>query len=154
MLRIAISLMANMQYNENKFGDLMSKVIRPISNELNNLSKQTIEAAIKVHKSLGPGLLESVYEACLVHELRIMGLKVESQAIVPIHYNGITVNANLRMDLLVENLLIVEIKSVEELEDLHTAQLLTYLKLMDLRLGLILNFNTIMLKDGIQRVAN
>lgn len=146
--------MANMQYNENKFGDLMSKVIRPISNELNNLSKQTIEAAIKVHKSLGPGLLESVYEACLVHELRIMGLKVESQAIVPIHYNGITVNANLRMDLLVENLLIVEIKSVEELEDLHTAQLLTYLKLMDLRLGLILNFNTIMLKDGIQRVAN
>ena len=132
----------------------MPKEIVPISSKVNDLSKQTLEAALKVHKSLGPGLLESVYEACLVHELRKMGLKVETQTMVPIHYDGIIVNANLRMDLLVENQLIVEIKSVNELEDIHTAQLLTYLRLMNLRLGLILNFNKIMLKDGIQRVAN
>ena len=132
----------------------MSKAIEPISEELNQLAKLTLDAAMKVHRTLGPGLLESVYEACLVYELRKMGLNVENQVFVPVHYDGIIVSANLRIDLMVENQLAVELKTVEELSDLHTSQLLTYLKLMDLRLGLLLNFNTVMLMDGMKRVAN
>ena len=132
----------------------MQKVIEPISDELNDLATLTIDAAMKVHKTLGPGLLESVYEACLLYELRKIGLSVESQTLVPVQYDGVIVNANLCIDILVENKLAVEIKTVEGLADIHTAQLLTYLKLMNLRLGLLLNFNTVMLIDGLKRVAN
>jgi len=120
----------------------------------NELSTIIIGAAIEVHKQLGPGLLESAYEHCLAYELRLMGLDVKQQVALPIVYKGIKLDAGYRIDLLVEDKVIVEIKAVEVLADIHTAQLLTYLKLKDLKLGLLINFNTVLLKDGIKRIVN
>ncbi len=120
----------------------------------NELSGLTIQAAIAVHRALGPGLLESVYQVCLVHELKSMGLRVEEQVAVPIIYRGQRLANDLRIDLLVEDRLLVEIKAVEELHPIHTAQLLTYLKLTNRKLGLLINFNTTKLVDGLERVMN
>jgi GxxExxY protein len=120
----------------------------------NEISSQIIGAAIEVHKHLGPGLLESSYEACLIHELRECGLEVKSQVLVPVFYKGLEINAGYRVDILVEDRVIIEVKSVEKLDGIHTAQLLTYLRLTELKLGLLINFNSMRLIDGVKRVAN
>jgi len=120
----------------------------------NEIASKVIGAAIEVHKQLGPGLLESTYETCLVYELKQMGLEVKQQLALPIIYKEVKLDASYRIDLLVENKVILEIKSVEALANIHTAQLLTYLKLKGLKLGLLINFNTVFLKDGLKRIAN
>lgn len=120
----------------------------------NEISSQIIGAAIEVHKHLGPGLLESSYEACLLFELRQMGLNVKSQVALPISYKGLRLEADYRIDILVEEKVIIEIKAVDELADIHTAQILTYLKLTNLKLGLIINFNSVKLVNGLKRVVN
>mgnify|MGYP001544260857 CR=1 FL=1 len=119
--------------------------------EEERLASVIVDAAIKVHSALGPGLLESVYEACLVHELRLRGHRVETQVVLPIHYEGMTIESGLRLDLRIDGLAIVELKATEKLSLVHEAQLLTYLKLGGLRLGFLLNFNVPLMKDGIQR---
>ena len=132
---------------------IMSTNYREPTEEQNELARLAVHAAYKIHKSLGPGLLENVYEACMVHELRKMGLTVESQILIPIHYDGIILNSNLRIDLLINNELLIEIKAVEKQQEIYQAQVLTYLKLMNKKLGLLINFNTVVIKDGIQRVV-
>ncbi|GET21867.1 GxxExxY protein [Prolixibacter denitrificans] len=120
----------------------------------NELSKIAFEAGLKVHKALGPGLLESAYEECLYFELYKLNLRVEKQKALPLIYEEVKLDAGYRVDLLVENKLVLEIKSVEALNDLHLAQILTYLKLSHSRLGLLMNFNTVLFKDGVRRVIN
>ena len=120
----------------------------------NEISSKIIGAAIEVHKQLGPGLLESTYETCLAYELKQMGLDVKQQQALPLVYKEVKLDAGYRIDLLVENKVIVEIKSVEALADIHTAQLLTYLKLKDLKLGLLINFNSVRVIDGLKRILN
>ena len=121
------------------------------SDELSNL---IIGAAIEVHRILGPGLLESTYEQCLCHELTLKNISFERQKPLPVTYKGICLNCGYRLDILVEKLVIVELKTVEHIEPIHEAQLLTYLKLSDLWLGLLVNFNVPVLKDGIRRIVN
>lgn len=120
----------------------------------NELSTIIIGLAIEVHKQLGPGLLESSYEHCLAYELRANGLNVKQQVALPIVYKEVKLDAGYRIDLLIEDKVIIEIKVVDALADIHTAQLLTYLKLKDLKLGLLINFNTLLLKTGIKRIVN
>ncbi len=120
----------------------------------NGISQQIIGAAIAVHRELGPGLLESAYEACLKYELKEAGLEVESQVAQPVIYKGLGLECGYRLDLLVENLVIVELKAVEALLPIHEAQLLTYLRLRHLWLGLLINFNVPVLKQGIKRIVN
>lgn len=120
----------------------------------NEVSGKVIRAAIAVHRELGPGLLESVYQVCLMAELKSMGLHVEEQVAVPIVYRGERLANSLRIDLLVEDRVVVEIKAVEDLHPIHMAQLLTYLRLTKKKLGLLINFNTTKLVDGIERVMN
>ena len=123
--------------------------------DINHLSSDVIKAAINVHKELGPGLLESVYQACMDIELRDMGLGVSTEVPVPIRFRGKELTGqNLRLDLLVENILVVELKSVNQVNDVHKKQLLTYLKLSQKPLGLLINFNEVLLKDGITRIVN
>ena len=119
-----------------------------------SLSYQVIGCALEVYKILGPGLLESVYEKALIHELTLKGMTVKSQVEVARNYKGVNVGEGLRLDLLVNDELIVELKSVEELKPVHYKQLLTYLKLMDKPVGLLINFNVNDLMDGIKRVRN
>jgi GxxExxY protein len=121
---------------------------------INEVSGQIVDAAMKVHTALGPGLLESAYEGCLLHELRKRGLRVEKQVALPVVYDGVQIDVGYRIDLLVEDLVIVELKSVEALAPIHEAQLLTYLKLSDKRLGLLINFNVLHVKDGVKRRVN
>lgn len=120
----------------------------------NEISQQIIGAAIAVHRELGPGLLESAYEACLQYELKQTVLAVESQVVQPVSYKGVTLECGYRLDLLIENLVIVELKTVETLLPIHDAQLLTYLRLRNLWLGLLINFNVPILKQGIKRIVN
>jgi GxxExxY protein len=122
--------------------------------KINKITEAIIGAAIEVHRTLGPGLLESAYEACLVYELQSKGLKVEQQKPVPVIYHQVKLDCGYRLDLLVEAQVIVEIKSVEEISPVHQAQLLSYLKLTGLHTGLIINFNVKLLKHGIQRLVN
>ncbi len=123
--------------------------------ELNELSSMIIRAAINVHKELGPGLLESVYQKCLVIELNLMGLEVEAEVPLPVNYKGQKVDdQGFRIDVLVENRVVVELKSVEKIQRVHPKQLLTYLKLANKELGLLINFNVVLLKDGIKRIVN
>lgn len=122
--------------------------------ELNKISEEIIGAAMQVHTTLGPGLLESAYEACLKYELEQKGLKVLSQVGLPVFYKGVKIDIGYRIDLLVEDAVIVELKSVKELTPLHNAQLLSYLKLSELQLGLLINFNVVRLKSGIKRMVN
>ena len=119
----------------------------------NSLSKEIIGAAIEVHRVLGPGLLESAYQNCLERELTLRDLKFEKEKQIPIEYKGIKLDCGYRLDFLVEGLVIIELKAVEKILPIHKAQVLTYLKLQNLKLGLILNFNVPMLKDGIKRLA-
>src|SRR4051794_3553727 len=111
-----------------------------------------IGAAIEVHRVLGPGLLESVYERCLVHELRHRGIEVERQVPLPVVYKGYSLDSELRMDLVLPGRLIIEVKSVDQIHPIHEAQLLTYMKLSGIHLGLLLNFNVLVLRDGIKRM--
>jgi GxxExxY protein len=122
--------------------------------DLNELSGKIIGAAMKVHSALGPGLLESAYEKCLEYELNLQGMQVVSQIKLPITYGEITIEAGYRIDLLVENEIILEIKTVDCFAPINQAQLLSYLKLAKKRLGLLLNFHTVHLKDGIKRMVN
>ena len=117
------------------------------------LAKQVVDAAFKVHTTLGPGLLESVYETCLAHELAARGVPIQRQLALPISYGEIQLDAALRLDLVIGDRVIVELKSVEALLPIHHSQLMTYLKLSRLRLGLLINFNTRLLRDGIKRIA-
>ena len=125
----------------------------PIPVETEAIASQVVEAAFRVHRALGPGLLESVYEICLCHELEKMGVAVKRQMDLPVQYNDITVDAGLRLDVFAGNSVIVELKAVETMLPLFEAQLLTYLKLSNQRLGLLINFNTKLLKDGIKRIV-
>ncbi len=122
--------------------------------DLNSISGAIVDAAFHIHSTLGPGLLESVYEVVLAHELEKRGLKVERQKPVPIEFEGIRFDEGFRADLIVENCVVVELKSVEELSRVHAKQLLTYLRLLDYRLGLLLNFGAPVIKDGIRRIVN
>lgn len=121
---------------------------------INDISGKIIECAIRVHKELGAGLLENAYEACLLFELHKEGLKARRQVQMPVEYSGVKIDVGYRLDLLVEEQVIVELKSVEKTLPIHEAQILTYLKLSGLKLGLLLNFNEKVLKDGIKRIAN
>lgn len=122
--------------------------------ELNEISEKIIGCAIKVHKALGPGLLESTYEVCLVYELQKAGLKVESQLALPVIYDGIKLDAGYRIDLLVEDSVIVELKAIDSLLPIHEAQVLSYLKLSGKKIGLLINFNVKLLVNGVKRLAN
>lgn len=126
---------------------------RPIPPRTEEVAKFVIDAAFKVHTALGPGLLESVYEACLVHEPNQKALNVESQVSLPVVYEGMKIEAGIRLDILVEKQLIVEVKAVDNIIPVYKAQLLTYLKLSGIRLGLLINFNGIHLRDGITRLV-
>ena len=122
--------------------------------DINQLSGQIIDAAMKVHSALGPGLLESAHEACLAHELRKRGFNVESQLPLPLCYDGVKIDVGYRADLFVEGAVIVELKSVDRIAPIHEAQLLSYLRLSGCQLGLLINFNVLHSKDGIKRMAN
>lgn len=121
---------------------------------INQISGEIVDAAMKVHTALGPGLLESAYEGCLKHELTKRGLKVLSQVTLPVIYDGVKIDVGYRMDLLVEDAVIMELKAVERLTPLNEAQLLSYLKLSGRKLGLLINFNVEHLRNGIKRIAN
>lgn len=121
---------------------------------LNKLTEQIIGLAITVHKSLGPGLLESAYETCLVHEFTKAGLRFERQKTLSVKYDGIEIDNGYRMDLLVEDSVVLELKAVEKIDPIHQAQLLTYLKLSGKKVGLLINFNVKLLKNGIHRMIN
>jgi GxxExxY protein len=120
--------------------------------EINALTEQIIGAAIEVHRQLGPGLLESTYKACVAHELRLRGFTVEAEKEMPIRYKNMVVEKAYRIDLLVEGKVIVELKSIEKTIPIHEAQLLTYLRLSNVTVGLLINFNVKLLKDGIKRM--
>jgi GxxExxY protein len=122
--------------------------------EYPEITEKVIAAALKIHSAIGPGVLESVYKTCLQHELRKAGLAARSEVILPVIYDGIRMDSGYRIDLLVEDLLIVELKCVESLLPIHKAQLLTYLRLANKPIGLLLNFNGVHLRDGIKRVLN
>ena len=122
--------------------------------EINELSSKIIGAAIEVHKALGPGLLELAYEECVCHELSLRGLSLERQKPLTVRYKGIELDCGYRLDVVVENVIILELKSCEKIEEIHKAQLLTYLKLSGLKVGLLLNFNVPVMRDGIVRIVN
>ena len=125
----------------------------PIPQYLEVLAKETVDAVYQVHTTLGPGLLESVYERCLAYELSTRSIRVEAQVPFPVFYKDIKLDAGLRIDLLIEDQLIVEVKSVEIMHPVFEAQLLTYLKLTGRRLGFLINFNVPLIKDGIKRMV-
>lgn len=120
--------------------------------ESNSLTGKIIGAAIEVHRTLGPGLLESTYEACLIYELRLRHLKVDQQKPIPVFYKDVYLECGYRLDLVVEDLVIVEIKSVNSIVPIHEGQLLSYLKMSDYKIGLLINFNVRFLKEGIRRL--
>lgn len=120
----------------------------------NELAKIVVDAALKIHKTLGPGLLESVYQAVLAHELRARGLKVEAEVSIPVVYESIRIETAFRADLIVEGCLLIELKSVEQVAPVHKKQVLTYLRLTEIKLGLLINFNEELIKNGIHRVVN
>jgi len=120
----------------------------------NELAKIVVDLCLKIHKTLGPGLLESVYEEALIYELKKLGIPVERQAGIPVTYEDVKMDIGFRADVLVENKLIVELKSIESILPIHKKKLLTYLKLANMKLGLLVNFNVDLIKDGIFRVAN
>jgi GxxExxY protein len=121
---------------------------------LEAIGKEIVDAAVKVHRVLGPGLLESAYQQCLVHELRQRGLNVRTELVMPIVYEGQKIDAGYRLDVLVENVVVVENKTVSEILPIHQAQLLTYLKLSNCQLGYLLNWNVKLMKNGIKRMVN
>ncbi len=132
----------------------MNRKVREVSQYANALSRKTLDAAMKVHTTLGPGLLESAYEHCLCYELGRQGIKTARQVALPITYEGIHIDAGYRIDILVEQEIIVELKTVETLLPVHQAQLLSYLRLSGKQLGLLINFHVASLRNGIKRMVN
>ena len=130
-----------------------SRPFEPIPPDVEAIGKKVLDAAYTVHTDLGPGLLESVYEACLAYELRKQNLNIETQAVVPVKYQDVFVETGLRLDLWVEKSVIVELKAVETMHPLYDAQLLTYLKITGCRLGFLINFNVKRLKEGVKRMV-
>jgi GxxExxY protein len=126
----------------------------PLDPVTNKLSGQMVDAAFQVHRELGPGLIESVYEHCFAAELRHRGIAFVRQAPIQIIYRDVSLDAGLRLDFLVENVIVLELKAVEELHPVHSAQLLSYLRLANKPLGLLINFNVIRIRDGIERIIN
>jgi len=133
------------------YGDTEKTPRKDLSEKEEALAASIVDAAVRVHSTLGPGLLERVYEVCLKRELELRGHKVETQVAVPITYEGFTLDAGLRLDMVVDGLAIIELKAVELVLPVHEAQLLTYLKLSGFRLGFLLNFNVKLMKNGISR---
>ncbi len=132
------------------------KTLEPAENaELYNhqLSRKVIGCAIEVHRNLGPGLLESTYQKCLTHEMHIAGLSFQAQLPIPVYYKGVNLDCGYRLDFLVDDFLVVELKAVEAISNLHQAQLLTYMRLAEAPIGLVINFNVKFLKDGIRKCA-
>jgi len=125
---------------------------KPLETNINEISRKIVDAAYQVHSTLGPGLLESVYQKCLVVELQERNLSVKNEVIVPIQYKHHSIDSNLRIDLMVEDTIIVELKSVEQMLPVFESQVLTYLKLTGKRLGLLINFNVPLIKNGIKRI--
>jgi GxxExxY protein len=125
-----------------------------MAKDIEEVATQIVDAAIKVHKTLGPGLLESAYQKCLTHELRKRGLYVDTEVVLPLTYDGQQIDAGYRIDMLVENGVIIENKVIDELLPIHEAQLITYLKLRDCRIGFLLNWNVVLMKYGIKRRVN
>jgi GxxExxY protein len=126
----------------------------PISSELDQIARSVVDCAFVVHKELGPGLLESVYQACFSEELRGRGISFQEQVSLPISYRTLRLESGLRLDLLIENSVVVELKSVQRMEPIFKAQLLSYLRLSGLRLGFLINFNVALIKEGIFRIAS
>ena len=120
----------------------------------NELAKKVIGLAIEVHAALGPGLLENVYQECLYYKIKQAGLSVEKEKPIPVVFEEVIIDCGYRLDLLVENKLVIELKSVEQINNIYLAQMLTYLKLGKYKLGLLINFNVLLLKDGIKRIVN
>lgn len=125
----------------------------PVPQHVEELASKTVEGAFRVHRALGPGLLESVYEACLRHELAKLDVPFQHQVDLPVEYDGIRLSTGMRVDIWIGRQIVVELKTVESLEPVHKAQLLTYMKLSGSRLGLLINFNVARLKDGIVRMV-
>ena len=125
---------------------------KPIDPEIEQIAKVVVDAVFTVHKTLGPGLLETIYEACLLYELQKRKVSIESQVAVPITYDKLKLDSGLRLDLIVEKAIVLELKAVEKLLPIHEAQLLTYLKLTNLRLGFLINFNVEAIRLGIKRI--
>ncbi len=125
-----------------------------IPREIEVLATITVDAALEVHRQLGPGLLESAYEACLAYELELRGIRLQRQLPVPLSYKGKLVEVGFRADVLIGDKLLIELKAVDELQPIHRAQVITYLKLLNLPLGLLINFNSTLLKHGLRRVLN
>ena len=132
----------------------MAVVVMPTAGQMNAITEQIIGAAMEVHRAIGPGLLESAYEVCLVYELRERGYRIEQQKPLPVVYKGVQLDCGYRLDMVVNECVIVEIKAVEKLTTVHEAQLLSYLRLLNCRVGLLLNFHCAMLKNGIRRIVN
>jgi GxxExxY protein len=122
--------------------------------ELEEVAKLIVDSAIKVHHALGPGLLESAYQECLAYELRKHGLQIGCEVSLPLKYDGLRIDAGYRVDMIVEKCILIENKTVDHLAPIHEAQLLTYLKLMDYRIGFLLNWNVVLMKNGIKRMVN
>ena len=133
---------------------LHRKVKERVVQNINQVTGQIVDAAMKVHSALGPGLLESAYQGCLLYELRKRGLKVLPEVVQPVLYDGVRIDVGYRIDLLVEDCVIVELKSVDKLAPIHEAQILTYLKLRGTNVGLLLNFNVLHMRDGVKRMVN
>lgn len=131
----------------------VTRRFKPIPLDVEAMGKKVLDAAYTVHSALGPGLLESVYEACVAYEIQKQRLKVETQAIVPVKYQEVFVETGLRLDIWVERNIIVECKAVEKMHPLYDAQMITYLKITGCRLGYLINFNVKHLKDGIKRIV-
>jgi GxxExxY protein len=127
--------------------------IAPVSPAVDQIGRRVLNAAFAVHRALGPGLLENVYEACLAHELGNSGLRCQRQVGVPVRYDEVRVDVGYRMDLLIESSVVVEVKSIDALASIYTAQVLTYLRFSGVRLGYLINFNTALLKNGIRRLV-
>ena len=132
--------------------EMARRTHEPVPPATDRVASLIVDAAMEVHRALGPGLLESVYETCLAHALGKRGVNVQRQVCLPIVYDDVRIDGGLRLDLLVDERVIVELKAADAIEPIHTSQMLTYLKLSGLRLGLLMNFNVIMMKDGIHRV--
>jgi GxxExxY protein len=149
---ILLNLRENMLKHEGREDHEGREGIQSLGTDLDELGRAIVDAGLKVHRALGPGLLESAYEQCLAHELRLRGLKVDRQVLLPVVYEGLTIDAGYRLDLLVEGKIIVEVKSVDALARVHKAQLLTYLRLSKRPVGHLMNFNVALFKEGLTRV--
>lgn len=148
-----MSLMAAVWDNEEKRNHQAHQAHQEVGAEIDRVARAVVDAGFKVHKTLGPGLLESVYEHCLVYELESRGLSLERQAALPVRYGDVVLDAGYRLDLIVENSVVVEIKAAETLTRLHEAQVLTYLRLSGCRVGLLMNFNVALFKHGVRSLV-